>query len=77
MLGNLALKSHEINMSMIEGGILFAAYVSKYQEVAQLVAERCEQGQTEMTSISDTLRHSADTYDNEEARNEHAIHNSY
>ncbi|WP_078325655.1 type VII secretion target [Mycobacteroides salmoniphilum] len=77
IFAGIAAKSQEINMSMVEGGLLFSFYVGAYQDVAGMVSERCGQAKTEMTAIASTLRNSAAKYDEEEAKNEHAIRNEY
>lgn len=60
----------------LEGG-LFTPFTSVYNEVVAIVAARCAEGETEMVSISDTLRQVADTYDQEDLSGEHRVRNVY
>jgi hypothetical protein len=42
-----------------------------------VVTARCREGAQRMTEIASTLRHVANTYEDEERRNEHTFRNLY
>jgi hypothetical protein len=75
-MGEIATKATDLRLSRIEAGI-FQLIVGPYDAAADQVTHRCEEGKQRMTEVADTLRQVADTYDAEEARNEHKFRNLY
>ncbi|MGC9665583.1 hypothetical protein ACNTMW_03395 [Planosporangium sp. 12N6] len=65
-----------LRMTRLEAGI-FQLMVSSYDQVVDLVTARCHEGAQRTTEIASTLRHVADTYEDDERRNEHAFRNLY
>lgn len=61
-LGAIAGKVGGMELGRVEAG-LFQLVVSPYNEVVHQVQARCQEGQTAMTEIAETLRSVADTYD--------------
>jgi hypothetical protein len=75
-IGAVATKVAGMTLGRVEAG-LFQLVVSPYNDVVSAVRSRCQEGQTAMTEIAQTLRSAADTYDHEERTNTHQIHNLY
>jgi len=75
-MGEIATKAADLRLSRIEAGI-FQLIVGPYDAAADQVTTRCKEGQQRMTEVGITLRQVADTYDAEEARNEHKLRNLY
>lgn len=75
-LASIASKVGGLTFSRLEAGI-FQVLVSVNDELVTTVTQRSGEGQTEMTEIASTLRTVAQTYDTEEAANEHALRNLY
>ena len=72
----IAPKAEGLKMPRPEAGI-FQLMVSAYDEVVDMVAGRCREGSQRMAEIASTLRHVADTYEDEERHNEHKFRNLY
>lgn len=75
-LGDAAGQAGDLAMNRLEAGV-FQVLVDAYTEVQTHVTARCAEGRTAMSEIADTLRVVADTYDDEEARHEHALRDLY
>jgi uncharacterized protein YukE len=75
-LGNITQQVQAQDVTRLEAGI-FQVVVDGYQQVVHAVATRCQEGQQRTAEIADTLRKAADTYDTEEAKNDHMIRNLY
>jgi hypothetical protein len=75
-MGEIVTKSADLRLSRIEAGI-FQIIVGPYDAATDQVTNRCREGQQRMTEVATTLRQVADTYDAEEARNEHRLRNLY
>ncbi|HET9138525.1 hypothetical protein [Actinophytocola sp.] len=75
-MGEVAAKAEGLRLSRIEAGI-FQLIVGPYDAAADQVTNRCREGEQRMAEVADTLRQVADTYDAEEARNEHQLRNLY
>lgn len=75
-LAGIAATVGRLDFSGVEAGI-FQIVVVAHRELVEHVAARCAEGAAETTRIADTLHHVADTYDEEERRNEHALRDLY
>jgi uncharacterized protein YukE len=72
----IAHKAEGLRMSRLEAG-LFQLVESAYDAAADQVTARCREGQQRMEEIATTLRHVADTYEQEERDNLHRFKNLY
>ena len=75
-MADLAQQAQALDAGRLEVGV-FQLVLHDYQEVVRVVTERCTEGTQRMAEISQTLRQVADTYDAEEAKNDHMIRNLY
>lgn len=75
-LTGIAATVGALDFSGIEAGI-FQIVVVAHRELVEHVAARCAEGGVETARIADTLNLVADTYEQEERRNEHALRNLY
>lgn len=60
----------------LEAGVFILAY-NKYKDVPDFFVSRMNEGKAVFAEIANTLRYVADTYEAEDARQEHAIRNLY
>ncbi len=65
-----------LRLHRLEAGI-FELIVSAYGAVVDQVSARCAEGHQRTVEVAATLRQVADTYDDEERRNEHAFRQLY
>ncbi len=70
------LAAEKAKFSDLEAGVFILAY-DKYKDVPDFFASRMAEGKLVFAEIASTLRHVADTYEAEDAANEHAIRNLY
>lgn len=75
-LGKILPKAQELRFNRVEAG-LFQIIFDTYGQVIDQVTGRVTEGQQRTAEVGNTLRSVADTYDQEEARNEHALRNVY
>lgn len=75
-IGSVVGKVADLRLSRIEAGV-FQLIVSPYDSLADQLTNRCGEGRDRMAEIATTLRQVADTYEAEEARNEHRLRNLY
>lgn len=75
-MAQIAQRAQALDLGRLEAGV-FQVVVSGYQEVVHAVTARCVEGQQQMAEIARTLHTAADTYDAEEATNDHMIRNLY
>jgi uncharacterized protein YukE len=75
-LGTILPKAEGLRLNRIEAG-LFQVIFDTYATVIDQVTQRVGEGQQRMSEVGATLRSVADTYDQEEARNEHSLRNLY
>lgn len=76
VLTGIAATVGGLDFSGIEAGI-FQIIVVAHRELVEHVAARCTEGGVETARIADTLVLVADTYEEEERRNEHALRGLY
>lgn len=75
-LADITQRIRVLDLERLEAGV-FQVMIGSYRELVHAVADRCGEGTQRTREIADTLRHSADTYDAEEARNLHLINKLY
>jgi uncharacterized protein YukE len=69
-------KADGLRLGRLEAGV-FQLIVTAYDAVVDQVTARCQEGQQRLAEIGTTLRQAADTYENEDRKNEHQIRNIY
>jgi len=75
-LDRLADKAKELELGRLEAGI-FQLLVAPANNASAKVVQRCREGVAETRKIGDALRKVADVYEEEEAKNLHAIKKLY
>ena len=75
-LAAAADKAQELNLTYLQAGIV-APVMSPYHGVVEQVTGRCREGQQRTAEVAATLRQVATTYDDEDARQEHAFRKLY
>ncbi|MEV0331779.1 hypothetical protein [Nocardia sp. NPDC050717] len=70
------LAAEKAKFTDLEAGVFILAY-EKYKDVPDFFASRMAEGKLVFAEIASTLRYVADTYEAEDARQEHAIRNLY
>ena len=75
-LAAIGQKITGLELGRVEAG-LFQLIVSPYNELVAKVIDRCREGQTAMAEVATTLRHVADTYEEEDRNNAHRIRDLY
>lgn len=75
-LGKIGPQVQDLRLSRIEAGV-FQLMVGPYDTLADQLTDRCTEGTGRLAEVGKTLRTAADTYDAEEAKNEHALRNLY
>lgn len=75
-MGKIAPKAEGLRFNRIEAA-LFQVIFDTYSKVIDQVIARASEGTTQMAEIGKTLRSVADTYDQEDASNEHKLKNIY
>jgi hypothetical protein len=75
-LGKIGPKAEHLRFNRIEAG-LFQVIIGTYGDLINQVIARSNEGTAQMTEIGKTLRDVADTYDREDASNEHKLKNVY
>ncbi|TCK21820.1 hypothetical protein [Pseudonocardia endophytica] len=76
VLRETAARATDLGMSGLEAGV-FAMLTSTYRLAQAQIAGRAQEAAPAMTRVATTLRDVADTYDREEAANEHRFRNLY
>ncbi|WP_433271038.1 hypothetical protein ACQPZF_11410 [Actinosynnema sp. CS-041913] len=75
-IGKAAAEAESLRMTRLEAGI-FQLIVGPYEQAVDQIVGRANEGRAQLAAIGSTLRQIADTYDAEEAANEHKIRNVY
>ena len=75
-MGGIGDAMQHVTFNRLQAGI-FQLVVNAHDDLATALATRCDEAAGEMRQIAATLHQVADTYDDEERRNVHALRHLY
>jgi hypothetical protein len=75
-LTTIANKASGLSLTRLEAGV-FQLIESPYDAMVTMITSHCREGSQRMEDIATTLRSVADTYEQEDNENLHAIDNLY